>query len=153
MAYGPLRDVHQAGDGRWNLAVVPLYEAASPVLVPAPDALGVVKTSEHPEEAVQVAYAIASSPELMALWGALPARESVQRETLAALSARFPGVDWQVAADSRERARIVAESPAAAWDQVEHYVWKMEEYFPDLAMDVDTFIGWMEDGLEAADQE
>jgi len=51
----------------WNVAAVPSYVGTVTVDWSS-SMVGVLSTSEHPREAAQVAYALATSPELLALW-------------------------------------------------------------------------------------
>jgi hypothetical protein len=61
--------------------------------------VGILNTTPHPEEAFKVAYALATSPELLAVWGDLPAARSLQADYFEVLKTQYPGVDWRAALD------------------------------------------------------
>jgi ABC-type glycerol-3-phosphate transport system substrate-binding protein len=85
----------------WDMATIPSYEGTITVDWSS-SMVGVLNTSAHPREAVQVAHALATSPELLALWGDVPALESLQPGFFEALENRYPDVDLQVALDGLE---------------------------------------------------
>lgn len=78
----------------WDYAIVPSYNGTFTAKLHT-DAVGVLSTTEHPEEAVEVVYAIATNPQLVTVWGAVPALIDIQDEFFAAMDQRFPqGVNW-----------------------------------------------------------
>jgi multiple sugar transport system substrate-binding protein len=83
----------------WDVAAIPSYEGTITVDWSS-SMVGVLNTTEHPQEAVEVAYALATSPELLALWGDVPALESLQPAFFEELEGRYPDVDLQVPMDS-----------------------------------------------------
>jgi len=85
----------------WDMAAIPSYEGTVTVDWSS-SMVGVMNSSAHPREAVVVAHALATSPELLALWGNVPALESLQPGFFEALENRYPDVDLQVAVDSLE---------------------------------------------------
>jgi multiple sugar transport system substrate-binding protein len=78
----------------WDYAIVPAYDGTHTAKLHT-DIVGVLKNSDHPVTAVETAYAIATSPELIETWGAAPALTSLQDGFFAKLDERFPqGVNW-----------------------------------------------------------
>jgi multiple sugar transport system substrate-binding protein len=85
----------------WDMAAIPSYEGTITVDWSS-SMVGVLNSTAHPREAVVVAHAVATSPELLAPWGNVPALESLQPGFFEALENRYPDVDLQVAVDSLE---------------------------------------------------
>jgi len=85
----------------WDMAAIPSYEGTVTVDWSS-GMVGVLNATAHPREAVLVAHALATSPELLALWGDVPALESMQPSFFEALAKKHPDVDLQVAVDSLE---------------------------------------------------
>jgi multiple sugar transport system substrate-binding protein len=83
----------------WDLAAVPAYNGKITTRVER-NGVSILKTSQHPAEAFEVAVAIANSPELLAAWGVVPAFQSLRPKMIAELKAQVPEVDWQVVLDS-----------------------------------------------------
>ncbi len=86
----------------WDLAVVPQYEGEYTAALHA-DVFRILNTTEQPEEAFQVlTYLIGeAAPDLLDVYGAMPALESAQDAFFAAQDEKYPqGVNWQVAVDS-----------------------------------------------------
>jgi multiple sugar transport system substrate-binding protein len=82
----------------WDIAAVPAYTTSATAKLHA-DMIGVTNLTEHHEEAVEALYALATDPDLIALWGALPARQSLRQGFVEDLVNQYPDVDWQVALD------------------------------------------------------
>lgn len=82
----------------WDIAAVPSHEGTVTVDWSS-SMVSVLNTTEHPEEAAEVALALATNPELLALWGDIPVLESLQADFFAVLEGRYPSVDLQVALD------------------------------------------------------
>ncbi len=92
-----------AGD-KWDLAVVPSYNGKTTANLNA-DTFRIFKATKHPEEAFEVLkFMLGDSPEvkeLLAAYGAFPARKSLQASFVDDLNTKFPQKpDWQVAQDS-----------------------------------------------------
>jgi multiple sugar transport system substrate-binding protein len=83
----------------WDLAAVPAYNGKITSRMER-DGMIVLNTTQHPVEAVDVAYAIANSPELLAAWDMLPAFKNMQADWIDDLAAKQPDVDWRVMLDS-----------------------------------------------------
>ena len=78
----------------WDYAIVPAYNGTHTAKVHS-DMVGVLKGSNHPEAAVETAYAITASPELLGIWSAAPARTGLQDGFFAEMDDRYPqGVNW-----------------------------------------------------------
>jgi multiple sugar transport system substrate-binding protein len=82
----------------WDIAAVPAYTTSATAKLHA-DMMGVTNLTEHPKEAVEALYALATDSDLIALWRGLPARQSLRQGFLDDLADQYPGVDWQVALD------------------------------------------------------
>ena len=74
------------------------------------DGVIILNTTQYPKEAMHIAYAIATSRELLLAWEMLPTTKSLQPQFLADLRARHPGVDWQVILDSLDYADTTYEN-------------------------------------------
>jgi multiple sugar transport system substrate-binding protein len=83
----------------WDLAAVPAYQGTVTSKMELDGAI-ILNTTTHPAEAIEVAYAIASSPELLLAWEMLPTFRHIQSQSLENLQAKHPGVDFQVMVDS-----------------------------------------------------
>lgn len=92
----------------WDLAAVPAYQGRITSRMEQ-DGVIVLNTTRHLEEAMQVAYAIATSRELLLSWEMLPTAKSLQPQFLDDLKTRHPGVDWQVMLDSMNYADTTYE--------------------------------------------
>jgi multiple sugar transport system substrate-binding protein len=88
----------------WDIAVLPEGPDGEITAKLHADTIGLLDTTEHPEEAFEALTWIASNPDLVTLWGAMPARESQRDDFFAALDERFPDqdVDWNVATQMLE---------------------------------------------------
>ncbi|MCS6909844.1 MAG: extracellular solute-binding protein [Anaerolineales bacterium] len=86
----------------WDIAVVPSYQGKYTAKLHA-DTFRILKSTRHPDEAFEVlTYLMGeAAPQLLQVYGGMPARKSEQEAFFKALDARYPqGVDWQVAIDS-----------------------------------------------------
>ncbi|RMH75714.1 MAG: extracellular solute-binding protein [Calditrichaeota bacterium] len=86
----------------WDIAVVPAYNGKYTAALHA-DVFRILNTTEHPEEAFKVlTYLIGeAAPQLLEVYGAMPARTDLQDDFFARLDEKYPqGVNWQVAVDS-----------------------------------------------------
>lgn len=93
----------------WDMAAVPSYKGAITTRLER-DGLIILNTTQHPAEAVEVAYAIATDPELLLVWEMLPAFKGLQASFLEQIKAKHPGVDWQVMLDSLKYADTTYEN-------------------------------------------
>lgn len=85
----------------WDIAVVPSYNGVTTAKLHA-DTFKIMASTEHPEEAFTVlSYLLdEAASDLLLVYGAMPARISLQESYLATLDEAHPqGVDWQVAVD------------------------------------------------------
>ncbi len=86
----------------WDLAVVPEHDGESTAALHA-DVFRILNTTENPEAAFEVlTYLVTeAAPDLLAVYGAMPADESAQDEFFARQDETYTqGVNWQVAKDS-----------------------------------------------------
>ena len=98
-----------AGDN-WDIAAVPSFNGKTTAPLNA-DTFAVLKASKHPDAAfAALAYLMDdASGDLLATYGAMPARESERAaflETLAETDGFPEDVDWQVASDSVQYADV-----------------------------------------------
>jgi multiple sugar transport system substrate-binding protein len=82
----------------WDIAALPSYDGAYSVRWDS-SAVGITKSTRHPREAFEVAYALTTALELLAVWGDLPFDEPLRAEYVGVLEHNYPGVDWQAALD------------------------------------------------------
>lgn len=81
-------------DTNWNYGCIPSYEGSITCKLHT-DMVGVIGDSAHPDMAVRVVYAIATSAKLIKVWNAVPAVQSLQAGFFAALDEQFTqGVNW-----------------------------------------------------------
>jgi multiple sugar transport system substrate-binding protein len=88
------------GDVKWDVAALPSYNGVMTSKLHA-DTFGVLKTVKDPQVAWEV-YSILLGEfagDLVDVYGAFPARLSLQDAAVATLSERFPDVDFQVFVD------------------------------------------------------
>jgi multiple sugar transport system substrate-binding protein len=101
---GPMRDMTAPQVHSWDIAVMPAHNGQTSSPMDA-DTFVIWKGSSHPDEAYRVMRDITADPGLMAIYGGVPARKSMQAAYFAALDAKlaaiFPGnkVDWSVVAE------------------------------------------------------
>jgi multiple sugar transport system substrate-binding protein len=84
------------------MAAVPSYQGEVTAALHSDNFL-IMKSTKHPEEAFEVlTYLVGeAAPDLLLVYGAMPARMSLQDGFFVGLDEKFPqGVDWQVAVDS-----------------------------------------------------
>lgn len=99
------------GSFAWDLAAIPAYNGTITADLQV-DAFAITRDSPNPAAAFDVLTYLLSpeaAPDLLAVYGGIPARRSLQSDFLAAYgAANFPGnaVDWQVAVDSAAYADI-----------------------------------------------
>ncbi len=86
----------------WDAAAVPSHGDGELISKLHADTFRILKSTEHPEEAVTVLKWLVgdAAGELLPIYGGFPARRSLREEFLANLDDKFPqGVDWQVFID------------------------------------------------------
>lgn len=139
-------------DFDFDLAATPAYEGNITSKMHA-DTFGIMRNSEHPEEAFEVLTYMLSeeiAPELLNIYGGMPARMSMQEEWLASyFETNFPGrdLDMQVVVD----AMTYADNPNhEAWmpsflETTDRYneFWNLISNEPGLDLDAEM------DALEA----
>ena len=88
----------------WDIAVLPVGPDGNITSKLHADTIGIMASTEHPEEAFEVLSFLAASPELTETWGALPAIESQRDEFFAALDEQFAPleIDWNVSVQMLE---------------------------------------------------
>ena len=81
----------------WDVAAIPSYNGNITAKMHA-DTFGILKATENPGQAFDVLSLMLDefAPELLAVYGGLPARASLQTEALDAMAESFPGVDLNV---------------------------------------------------------
>jgi multiple sugar transport system substrate-binding protein len=77
---------------RWDFGCNPSYHGTTTCKLHT-DMVGALAATRNKEAAVEAAYGIATSPQLIDLWGVLPALVSLQEGYISALSSRFPHVE------------------------------------------------------------
>ncbi len=83
----------------WDLAAVPAYDGQVTAKLHA-DMIGLFRSTERAEEAMEALYYLATQPKLIDAWHGMPPPTSLQAGFFAELDERFPqGVDWQVFVD------------------------------------------------------
>jgi len=62
------------------------------------DTFSILKTTKHPDEAFAALTAFVNSPELLAVYGALPADPALQQPFIDTINKQFPGIklNWDV---------------------------------------------------------
>jgi multiple sugar transport system substrate-binding protein len=90
-----------AGEVTWDVAAIPSFEGATTAKLHA-DTFGILKGSKNQEAAWAVLSLMLGefAPDLIEVYGAFPARTSLQETSIAALQERFPDADWQVFVDA-----------------------------------------------------
>jgi multiple sugar transport system substrate-binding protein len=88
----------------WDIAVVPVGPDGNTTSKLHADTIGILASTENPDQAFEALTYLAAAPELTSIWGALPARPSQQDAFFATQSERFAPltIDWQVAKDMLE---------------------------------------------------
>jgi multiple sugar transport system substrate-binding protein len=88
------------GDVVWDVAAVPSFEGSLTSKLNA-DTFGILKAAKNPQASWEV-YSLFMDEfagDLAAVYGAFPARQSLQADAVAGLQERFPDVDFQVFVD------------------------------------------------------
>ena len=88
----------------WDIAVLPEGPDGTITSKLHADTIGIMASTEHPDEAFQVLTSLAQSPELTQVWGALPAIESQRDAFFAGLDETFAPleIDWNVSTQMLE---------------------------------------------------
>lgn len=88
----------------WDIAVLPEGPDGNVTSKLHADTIGILDTTENPEAAFEALSVIAADPDLVTLWGAMPARESQRQAFFDALDTRFDPIkaDWTVATQMLE---------------------------------------------------
>jgi multiple sugar transport system substrate-binding protein len=81
----------------WDVAAIPSYEGNITAKMHA-DTFGILKATENPDAAFEVLGLMLGefAPELLQVYGGLPARESLQESALATMAESFPDADLNV---------------------------------------------------------
>jgi multiple sugar transport system substrate-binding protein len=90
-----------SGEVQWDVAAIPAFEGATTAKLHA-DTFGILKGSKNPDAAWAVLSLMLGefAPDLIEVYGAFPARASLQDASIATLQEKFPDVDWQVFVDA-----------------------------------------------------
>ena len=82
----------------WDIAVLPEGPDGTITSKLHADTVGIMDSTEHPDEAFEVLMAITQSPELIQIWGAMPAIESQRADFFSGLDEQFAPleIDWNV---------------------------------------------------------
>jgi multiple sugar transport system substrate-binding protein len=90
-----------AGEVAWDVAAIPSFEGVTTAKLHA-DTFGILKGSKNQEAAWAVLGLMLGefAPDLIDVYGAFPARASLQETSIASLQERFPDADWQVFVDA-----------------------------------------------------
>ena len=85
----------------WDIAVVPSYQGTTTAKLHA-DTFGIMKRTQHPNEAFQAYKFLITNRELLDIYGAMPAIKEMQSDFFGGLDQKFAPVrvNWQVAIDS-----------------------------------------------------
>jgi multiple sugar transport system substrate-binding protein len=88
----------------WDIAVLPVGPDGNITSKLHADTIGIMASTEHPEEAFEVLSFLSASPELTETWGALPAIESQRDAFFAARDEQFAPleIDWNVSVQMLE---------------------------------------------------
>jgi len=88
----------------WDIAVLPEGPDGAITSKLHADTIGIMASTEHPDEAFEVLTFLAASPELTQVWGALPAIESQRDAFFAGLDETFAPleIDWNVSTQMLE---------------------------------------------------
>jgi multiple sugar transport system substrate-binding protein len=92
----------------WDIAVVPSYKGKTTALLNA-DTFRIYKSTKHPDEAFEVlTYLLGeASPELLGIYGGMPARKADQDKFFESLNEKFTQKpDWQVSRDGLQHVDI-----------------------------------------------
>ena len=88
----------------WDIAVLPTGPDGNITSKLHADTIGIMASTENPDEAFEVLSFLAASPELTQVWGALPAIESQRDAFFAGLDETFAPleIDWNVSTQMLE---------------------------------------------------
>ena len=90
-------------DDQWDIAVVPSYDGVTTAKLHA-DTFGIMKSSKNQDAAFEVLTWMLGEKagELSAIYGGMPARQSLQDAYFATLAEQFPAqeINWEVARES-----------------------------------------------------
>ena len=79
-------------EAAWDFCCVPSYNGTVTAKLHT-DMVGAFASTKNPEAAVKAVYGIATAPELVKLWAAVPALKSMQGDYISTLSESFPSVE------------------------------------------------------------
>lgn len=82
----------------WDIAVLPVGPDGNITSKLHADTIGILDSTENPDQAFEALSFLAKSPELIQTWGAMPAIESQRADFFAGLDERFAplDIDWNV---------------------------------------------------------
>jgi multiple sugar transport system substrate-binding protein len=82
----------------WDIAVLPVGPDGNITSKLHADTIGIMESTENPDEAFEALTFLAASPELITTWGAMPAVESQRPDFFAGLDEQFAPIeiDWNV---------------------------------------------------------
>jgi len=89
-----------AGEVNWDLAAIPSYDGNTTAKMHA-DTFAILKGTKNPDAAFEVLTLLLGdmAPQLLEVYGAFPARESLQDSALEKMQTNFPNADLQVFID------------------------------------------------------
>lgn len=135
----------------WDLAAVPSANGRATAKLHT-DMIGITDLTSHPQEAVEVLYALVTDPQVLVAWEGPPARTSLQADYFAALDEQFPQeVDWQVFVDGLEHVDIPNHegwmpNTSAAQD----LIWRFGDLLQNTPnLDVDAAVDQLRADLQA----
>lgn len=143
----------------WDMAAIPSYQGEVTAKLHSDNFL-IMKSTQNPEEAFEVlTYLVGeAAPDLLLVYGAMPARISLHADFFAGLEEKYPqGVDWQVAIDSLsypDNPSHEAYMPnfSKADDLVKAFQSKYQgEGGLDLDAEIDTFVSELQAIFEEAE--
>jgi multiple sugar transport system substrate-binding protein len=124
----------------WDIAATPSYGEQTTCKLHA-ETFRILDDTGYPREAFEAVSYLTdeAAPELMEVYGSMPARESLQADYFAEQDERFPGTDWQVAIDSLSYADIPSHeaympNPELAYDRIYAFQ-NLYENEPNLDID------------------
>jgi multiple sugar transport system substrate-binding protein len=90
-----------AGEVNWDLAAIPTYDGHTTAKMHA-DTFAILKGNKNPDAAFEVLTIMLGdmAPQLLQVYGAFPARQSLQDSALEKMKENFPNADLQVFIDS-----------------------------------------------------
>jgi len=141
----------------WDIAPVPSYEEQTTANLHT-DMLGILNTTEYPEEALEALYYLANSPELIEVWGGMPPQESLQEDFFTELDEEFPqGVNWWVALESLDYFDIPShEGYMPNFSMADERLWDFKTLYEstpglDLDTELDLLVADLQEIFEAAE--